>query len=534
MRRNLYISDTPEKRTLTIANGYYTTTSLSNSVYRAGKKIPYPTTMKIVQNNIVPPGSTLSMRLSIQPISQLVEFVLRTEEVNPIGIQALIEDNTVADPFKQYSNISGTNPSITTYGTPTFLMLLPIFYGTVTARSYYGGVGTNGITESDGSTLLTTNVLPVVVQVADLNFNFGGVARESIHHVLFFDHNLKKYLPLDGNSSFYTYYDTVCIPIGNEKWNFHRYAFYTYEENIRMIPSTNECVVTNLTLDNFLQNNWTTVGATWQSLPDLGGTLDHIILGRSYPFSFEQTKKVVENEKLLQNSLQCAETLLTILGWPDPNFPYTMSQQSTVRFIHRNLDTVVDNVYGLGAVLNPTNISTTPIVYNYTQLPPKLLFVQLVGTEYFFRSDPYIFIKISVGTEKDQALSNDEFLVANIYNSNIYNYISPAVQSNIERNLGVLQNRFNGMFTQILLTENAPNSIFRSGEIARVDFYDKPIEKLNTITIEFYNRDGEIIDSRSEHSFVLRVQTIQNVLKDTHIDSKTGGVVTTGYYPTAL
>ena len=59
-------------------------------------------------------------------------------------------------------------------------------------------------------------------------------------------------------------------------------------------------------------------------------------------------------------------------------------------------------------------------------------------------------------------------------------------------------------------------------------FYDKPLESVNEINIEFVSPDGKLINLRQDHHITLEIMEFRDVLKETLFDTKHGEVVTTG------
>jgi len=533
---NLYFNNEKVSYQYQIHEGFYSTVILSEEIQKNGRQKIFDSSLAIVKNNIVLPNTPLQMICDIFPETQEVLFILRTEEIKPICIQTILEDSTYVDPLKQYSNYSATNnPTFSTFGNPTFILSIPIFYGSQNQRSYYGGVGMNGITTNDGTHIQTVNMLPLLINILGFD-GIGGISSLNVEQILFYDHNLSNYLPLEKSFNKYAFYDTITIP--GTGWQFQRYAFYSHSQTDRTIylnPNENQCMCFHSTLITYFNQNWNTSNSNYLPITDSIIESSRSV-GRSYPFLFDLT---VPSEYLPSVSIpglsQCFETLLSILGWISPlENVYQISRNSSYKFVHKNTDYVIESVFGLGYTIDPLNLTREELIYYYNKLPPKLLTLEKVGENYYFRGEPYLLLKILNGQNKNEPIANKRLIIANsLENQSVY-YISPDVQNNLEKSFGILNTELDDMFSKIVLDEVSPNSVFNTSEVATVDFYENPIEKLNTITIQFYDRKGRLIPSRSEHSFVLEIHEYQHLLKDTKLDSKTGGIVTTGYIPSPL
>jgi hypothetical protein len=537
VKDNLYFNDVVTSYDFTIAPGFYTTVDITDQITQQSRQYMFHPSMALIQNKIIPEHAPLQLICNIYPQTQEVIFTLRTEEIQLIAVQTLLEDTTNADPLKQFSNYSATpNPTFTQYGIPMCLIAIPIFYGTESQRSFFGTVDVP-------VTVQTTNFLPLFIDQVGIP-DVGGISYKNIQNTLFFDHNLKEYLPLKSSTNVYAYYDTITMPTTN--WTYQRYALYGHSQTtgVPLVPSKNEIDVFHKTLQTYFNSNWNTNNCIYLSITygteggSFGGgaqTVEPVsrTIGRSFPIQFlESIPRTIVTPT--GNVTQCKPTLLTILGWIFPEETYTVSREASYKFIHRNIDVLLETAFGLGVTLDPFHITREAIVYDYKQLPTNLLLLDKVGDFYYFRGEPYIFIKLLMGTDIQQPVGNERLIVANSNPNSFQYYVAPSAQNNIEAERGILTNSLDGMFAKILLLENAPNVLFIPGEIAEVSFYDTPIEKLNTLTIQFYSPSGKLLESRSEHSFTLEIHELQHILKDTHLDSKTGGVVTTGYYQTPL
>jgi hypothetical protein len=59
-------------------------------------------------------------------------------------------------------------------------------------------------------------------------------------------------------------------------------------------------------------------------------------------------------------------------------------------------------------------------------------------------------------------------------------------------------------------------------------FYDAPLVKLTSLTVEFYDANGKLVDTAIDHSFTLQIIEQREILKETLIDSRTGAISDTG------
>lgn len=83
-------------------------------------------------------------------------------------------------------------------------------------------------------------------------------------------------------------------------------------------------------------------------------------------------------------------------------------------------------------------------------------------------------------------------------------------------------------FSKIIFSDLDPGNVSTRFVGADRIFYDAPLVKLTNLTVEFYNQDGELVDTVQDHSFTLQIIEERHTLKETLIDSRTGGISDTG------
>ena len=87
-----------------------------------------------------------------------------------------------------------------------------------------------------------------------------------------------------------------------------------------------------------------------------------------------------------------------------------------------------------------------------------------------------------------------------------------------------------GLFAKVLLSPIPGNQSTSYITEQEVTFYNKPLEKLSQLSIQFLGGDGKLLPIGIENSITIEIFEIKEVLKETLIDSKRGNIVTTGKY----
>ena len=308
--------------------------------------------------------------------------------------------------------------------------------------------------------------------------------------------------------------------------------------------------------------------------------------GRGLPFSFKNSLSLNNDDRNTCDGIR--ESILILLGWnklSGQNNNY--GEYSPFKFIHRNIDTIESNIEEYSKIVSNedytsinnndenskdllSNKKKCEIVYNFNTIPQNLLDIELIsGGEYVFSSLPFIFLRLTFPSLPDDTISNqlyraesDKILTNSVYN---YYYNNPltnlddlgnSYQSNpqlypfetnsrinneiLEREEEVFQNcslktsnyllkkNTGVIFAKINMNSIPQNSYNKRNYDYEFTFYDKPLESVNEINIEFVSPDGNLINLRQDHNITLEIMEFRDVLKETLFDTKHGEVVTTG------
>ena len=154
-------------------------------------------------------------------------------------------------------------------------------------------------------------------------------------------------------------------------------------------------------------------------------------------------------------------------------------------------------------VLINTNIdSQTLIVKN--QIPWRV-----VGTgELSLATDDYIYMRIETPSKPVGTISDN---------------LSSARGCNINTDIVNLKDQ-SYFFAKIIFSDKSPGDVSILAVGGNKFFYDALLVSLTDLTIEFFDKNGNLLDLYQNHSFTLEITEIQEILKDTLIDSRTGNI----------
>jgi len=107
--------------------------------------------------------------------------------------------------------------------------------------------------------------------------------------------------------------------------------------------------------------------------------------------------------------------------------------------------------------------------------------------------------------------------------SNLTCAIGSVNYAEIERN-----SKENGYFAKIIFAGTPPGDVVTTSVGGDRLFYDAPLVKLTDLDISFYDAAGNLLELKQNHSFVLQMVELQEVLRDTLIDSRTGNIADIG------
>ena len=154
-------------------------------------------------------------------------------------------------------------------------------------------------------------------------------------------------------------------------------------------------------------------------------------------------------------------------------------------------------------VLINTNIDSQTLVVK-NQIPWRV-----VGTgELSLATDDYIYMRIETPSKPVGTISDN---------------LSSARGCNINTDIVNLKDQ-SYFFAKIIFSDKSPGDVSILSVGGNKFFYDALLVSLTDLTIEFFDKNGNLLDLYQNHSFTLEITEIQEILKDTLIDSRTGNI----------
>lgn len=128
----------------------------------------------------------------------------------------------------------------------------------------------------------------------------------------------------------------------------------------------------------------------------------------------------------------------------------------------------------------------------------------------------------------DLLLAGDDYILMRIEPNN-----KPlgTISSNLISALGKVTNENftrDNYFAKIIFANSIPGDTVTRAVCGDKIFYEAPLVKLNYLDISFYGSNGNLLELVQNHSFDLQIVEVQEVLKDTLIDSRTGAIADFG------
>ena len=521
-----------------LSNGNYTIVTLvdeirrrTSDIYHSGTGAPGIIEQPYLQFPLKQRNSNL-FSIDINPISSIVKFVNRIEELKIISIQT----------FSPYEN-NFQNTDIFYPYTSLVNEQLDTSFIYITLGAYYDS--TYEYFPNDGN-ILSPSAFPLVI--TNLLSNIGNINYNLINYTEFYDINIYTNNDLYTESeiiniSYYKFSDYITLS-PNKK--YLRFAFKLSDGNINgqnyrnspyanvVQPSITETVVFSNVLNQFLSNNDNVVEYRYID--------SNVFLGRALLFRFvfdfinlEYVSYEVDTLNVKQKSM------LHLLGWPitnQTNQVFAIGINNGYRFVHTNLQ------YFL---VSEGNTKSEGINYSFIlKYNPQIsLNLLAYGGDYYFVSENYIYIKIIFNTN-DTITSQEPIVNAistlrsqynQVYNKNSlfqvplgsdYTYLC-----NLE-NLEVVQIEQSSIFAKILVS-NIPGNIdtITSNIINNNSFsinYDHVLDNISEVSVSLYDSNLQLLDIRNDYSFTLSITEVQTTLKETLVNSKTNEVSTTGHF----
>lgn len=510
----------------------------------------------------------------IDPISSIVKFVNRIEEIEIIAMQTFspYESNFIDNDL--FYNFSSLN-TLLEYSLDTryIYITLPSIED-VTSQYYY-----------NTQCVYTPNPFPLVI--TNLGVDIGNINSSLINFTEFYDINIylqNGYKESELESiSYYKFIDNITIvsnflDINSTNLNkkYLRFALKLSSGNVNSInydingktvrPSTSSNLVFSNSLSNFLNNyqnvvvpkkliglsyNSTTTtdpgsfDGTFISTKNTSGILceytyvfNKTLIGRALLFRWIFDKKdgeYIQYEINTENEKK--RSLLTKLAWPianSTNYLYTIDQNSGFNFVHTNLQSsLIDRKNIVTQIINPSNS------------PSFSLNLQKFGDNYYFINNSYVFLKIDFNTNSNNensnevlnALSNDNLEFNQNYIDNKLFIVPIGGDYTCVKNYNntdILKKNQNNIFAKIILSNTPGNTDSTLSNIINNNSfsinYNNITDNVSSISVSVYSSDLKLISISNDFSFTLNIHEIKDVLKETFINSKTNNVTSTGNF----
>lgn len=475
----------------------------------------------------------------INPETNVVKFVNRIEEINIVAIQTFspYEMNYQnIDIFYYYSSMySSSNP----YVLNNDYIYITVSANSETSYQYYYNL----------NNVISPNAFPLVI--TNLKNNVGGINYDLINYTTFFDVNIYlnngyKISELE-SISYYKYIDTIQINTtqtinGNNvsinntylRFGLHLssglFSGFTYNSKGRLLkPSfTNNYVYLN-TLNNYFNN--LNLYIEYEYVTNIS------LIGRSLLFRWIYDKY---NENYVHYELETINekkrSILHILGWIIPNQTYQIYDVEINKgfsFVQTNTSAVYVNENSI--------INYEKKINNY---PTVILNLQNYNNEYYFVNNSYVYIKLLFDNITDNnhinrfisAISNENLQYNQIYvNEELFNVgIGEDYTAIIDcSNLVTFKKDSTGIFAKILLSNTPGNFDSLCSNISNNNYiinYSYIQDNLESITIQILDCNFKILQTVNNYSFTMEIYQIQNVLKETLINTKTNNVNSTGHF----
>lgn len=463
------------------------------------------------ENNTIKEDNML-INVDINLDSHIVNIINRIEEVNILSVQTFYNDvnNQLDNDFGSFSP------------TPVATLLTNRIYITCLNNSNLGSISKTDV-----------NIFPLVISNMK---NIGGIDSPLINNTCFFDEKIYKD-KYSGNVpdyvSTYRIFDEINIPItGGGTLTLIRYEFKLSTGNSGLFFNSSgfvigtvksETIVYNTSLQKILEGN--TINNIFFTLEENREITqnEYPVIGRALPFKFYRDLTGEENKNCKIKN-QSILNLLSFNNFRDSNYTATISFSQDYKFIHRNTDQLLSSAI------------TTPdqkfVINNMLQIyyPQYKLNIENYNNEYYFRSVPFLFLKI-LPTKTDNVINNSLVRVSNSTNINVTSIYKKEFYFNIDKNLSgeqTYKKNTSNLFAKIYLNQAPYQTIISKDSTYEYKFEDMPLEDLDQLLIQFTDPYGKIVDLYIPHSFTLEIYEKISVLKDTLINSRRGEIVTNG------
>ena len=502
----------------------------------------------------------------IDTISSAVKFVNRIEEVSICAIQTFspYDNNFIQnDIFYLFSSQNIPNrPYI--LNTNYIYIIVPAISDTT--YQYYLNI----------NSIYSPNAFPLVI--TNLNTSVGDIDPNIINYTPFFDIEIyltNGYTEDELTSiSYYKFIDTITFNVNGNNKVYLRYGLSvslgtsggkTYNLNgLSIKPSNTENTILSESLKNYVDNynnvvipqtlNGTFVNSTNTTEPGTINTTfnntfrtsgilndykyvnENVLIGRAllYRWVFDKVNGLY-TEYEVENINEKKRSLLHILAWPIANNTYSLYTFDTnygFRFIQTNYNS---------ANINDDNKGLLNRLFT-DEYPTITLNLQKYNNEYYFYTNSYVYLKISFNTSRSTEdnnqiinsvcssilLYNQNYVVGNIFNVGIGEDFN-CIKSN---NIKIYQKDEYNIFAKILVSNNPGSTDTTLSNIINNNsfnvLYNNTLDNVDAIDVSIYDPSLKLLFTTSDFSFTLNIYEINDVLKETLVNSKTNDVISNG------
>jgi len=464
------------------------------------KNIEYP----YKSNNTLNTNMLFNVDIDIE--THIVSIINRIEEVGILSAQTF------------YNEILSKNDNI--YGR----FINPANTDTLLPNKIYITV----FNESNLGHLNDNDAYPLVI--TGLN-NIGGIDSPNINNTCFFNENIyiNAYGGVPDYISTYKIFDRIRIPSGTSTVDLLRIqltlstgnaGLYFNSSGYIITTSKTDSIIFNSSLQNLI-NGTTTVGGIYFTLEENRELTanNYPIIGRTLPFRFNNNES--------NNCNRYNQTVLNLLSFKIndiSDYIETISFSQNFKFIHRNIDQLYSSTF---SSTNQEEIIKEMLKINY---PQYRLNIENYNNNYYFRSQPFIFLKIFPQLN-NKTVNNSFIRVTNTQNKNILSTYQKEFYFNLDNsfNSGNVYRKYtNNLFAKVYLDPVPYKTKIDISGRYEYKFEENPLENMDKIIVQITDPFGEILDLYLPHSFTLDIYEKISVLKDTLIDSRRGDIVTNG------
>ena len=147
----------------------------------------------------------------------------------------------------------------------------------------------------------------------------------------------------------------------------------------------------------------------------------------------------------------------------------------------------------------------TNMNYELQEVKNKIPWKVVAFEELSLSIDDYIFLRIGTSSQPKDKISNNLVCAKGCF-----------------KNTLLVNDKENFFFAKILFTDRVPGDITINYVAGNKIFYQETIDKMSDISIEFYNKYGELLDLDQNNSLTLEIVETRTLLQGTYHNSQTG------------